>query len=663
MGRTAIRIRAGFCVFCASCAIHWSPANDLPTFERHLLTNGGASITLHLAYRPGMVTRHPAILMLGALETNRLPDWSTNLVAEGYMLAAFTAAYPPDPDPKRRPVWLHFDERFAHSYALGAQRAIDDSRRVVDYLVARGDVHPEKIGWLGSSSTAIPGLAVVTQGLRLAAFVGFVCTGAYEQWFETWHENGLWRGGTNGLWPETKALLAHDPIHHASNAFPTAVLMVSGGDDKVVNPKTARAFADAARPVYKSDPERLRLVIYDGFGHNLPRDVIQQYAQHWFRLYMNPTSGPPAAAIATAGLAQSVVRSQVNAANHQKLVGAETSHTGQLEWIAVSKDGSSFVGIGSGRKFIPWGFNYDHDHKMRLLEEYWNTEWQTVIEDFREMKELGANVVRIHLQFAKFMDSPQQPNVNALKQLGRLVKLAEENGLYLDLTGLACYRKADVPRWYETMSELDRWQAQAQFWESIVERCKDSPAIFCYDLMNEPFVPGKPREPGDWLTGKLSDFYFVQALTLDPAGREPPEIAKRWASQLTTAIRRHDRRHLISLGMLPNSGPAFVHAVAQHLDFICVHEYPKSGKIGESLERLKSFSVGKPLVIEEMFPLTCTAEELGGFIRQSAPLACGWIGFYWGQTPRELEAAGGIREALIRAWLTLFQEADPNKTR
>ena len=182
-------------------------------YESLVLPNGEAPITVNLAYAPGIVPRHPVILMLGSLATNQVPDWSTNLVREGYMLAAFSAAHPPDPDPARRPQWLYFDQRFAHSYVLGAQRAIADCKPVMDYLVRRGDVQPEKIGWLGSSSTGIPGLAVATQGPRLAAVVAFVSTGAYQQWFDTWQPNGLWRGQTNSLWPETEALLKeYDPI-------------------------------------------------------------------------------------------------------------------------------------------------------------------------------------------------------------------------------------------------------------------------------------------------------------------------------------------------------------------------------------------------------------------------------------------------------------------
>src|SRR5262245_23996410 len=108
----------------------------------------------------------------------------------------------------------------------------------------------------------------------------------------------------------------------------------------------------------------------------------------------------------------------------------------ELEQVQVSKSEQSFVLKSSDQKFTPWGFNYDHDEKGRLIEDYWANEWAKVEEDFREMKQLGANVVRIHLQFGKFMVSAEQANTNSLKQLGHLVRLAEDTALYLDVTGL-----------------------------------------------------------------------------------------------------------------------------------------------------------------------------------------------------------------------------------
>jgi len=293
-------------------------------FETVTLKEGGPEATIQIAYRPGAVKRHPVILMLGSLDPDNLPLWSADLVDEGYMLAAFTVAHPPDPDPKRRPQWLFFDQRFAHNYVLGGYRAPTDAGRVMDYLIARGDVHPDKIGWVGSSATGIPGLSVAVREPRLAAIVVFVSTGAYRQWLETWHTNELWRGETKELWLETKELLKkYDPILHVAKMFPTAVLMVSGGNDLVVDPETARSFVEAARPYYKSDPSRLRLVIYEGFGHNLPLDVVTMYTEHWFRLYMHPTNPPPAPPDRPKNLKDSAEKTQINPMEHKDVLGAE----------------------------------------------------------------------------------------------------------------------------------------------------------------------------------------------------------------------------------------------------------------------------------------------------------------------------------------------------
>ncbi len=291
--------------------------------ESITLGDAGPKATLDLLWSPGSAARHPVILMLGALDSNAPPAWSTNLIQEGWMLCAFSVAHPPDPDPAKRPQWLVFDERFAHSYPLGAQRAIADSQRVVAYLRSRADVNPDKLGWFGSSSTGIPGLAVATQGPRLAAVVVFVSTGAYRAWLEIWQPNGLWRGGTNGLWPETERLLTiMDPVLHASNLWPTATLLVNGGDDQVVDIRSTRAFVEAARPAFTNDPARLRLVNYEGFAHNLPPDVVRDYAERWFRLYLHPVNPPPGPPVPIHSLAESARQTQINAVAHASIVGA-----------------------------------------------------------------------------------------------------------------------------------------------------------------------------------------------------------------------------------------------------------------------------------------------------------------------------------------------------
>lgn len=333
---------------------------------------------------------------------------------------------------------------------------------------------------------------------------------------------------------------------------------------------------------------------------------------------------------------------------------------GDLEWVRVSDDGKNFV-LAFGKLFTPWGFNYDHDGPGRLIEDYWNDEWPMIVEDFREMKELGATVVRIHLQFGKFMESADEPNQHSLEQLARLVKLAEQVGLYLDITGLGCYHKQDVPAWYDKLSEQDRWNAQAAFWEAIAKTCAESPAIFCYDLMNEPVVPGGPKKRDDWLGPAFAGKHFVQFIALETRGRPRHEIARQWVKRLVASIRKYDQRHLITVGLVPWSldrpglTSGFIPGkIADDLDFIAMHIYPEKGKVGEAMETLRGFAIGKPVVIEETFPLKCSQDELGRFIDESKSVASGWISFYWGKTPEEYRQSGTIRDAIVANWLDRF---------
>ena len=46
--------------------------------------------------------------------------------------------------------------------------------------------------------------------------------------------------------------------------------------------------------------------------------------------------------------------------------------------------------------------------------------------------------------------------------------------------------------------------------------------------------------------------------------------------------------------------------VARHLDFVSVHFYPKEGQVEETLKALATYDIGKPLVVEETFPLSCS---------------------------------------------------------
>ena len=302
-----------------------------------------------------------------------------------------------------------------------------------------------------------------------------------------------------------------------------------------------------------------------------------------------------------------------------------------LPAIRVSADGTHFVRGDSDVVFRPMGFNYDHDAEGRLLEDYWHSEWDRVENDFRDMQTLGVNVVRIHLQFGRFMKSPSEANAEELKQLQRLLTLAEETKLYLDLTGLGCYHKKDVPEWYNALDEQARWNAQQVFWEAVATVCSESSAIFCYDLMNEPVIGGE-KAGADWLGPAFAGKHFVQYVARSTNGRTRPQAAKQWIDQMVNAVRQNDKQHLITVGFVDWSldRPGLTSGfdplkVAEKLDFLAVHIYPAAGKVDEALETLKGFQIGKPVIVEETFPLKCSHDEMKDFINRSGDHADGCV--------------------------------------
>ncbi|MFN9720196.1 MAG: cellulase family glycosylhydrolase [Planctomycetota bacterium] len=338
----------------------------------------------------------------------------------------------------------------------------------------------------------------------------------------------------------------------------------------------------------------------------------------------------------------------------------------RLPRIVVDATGQGFIEESRQTAFRPMGFNYDHDADGRLIEDYWHSEWDRVEDDFRNMKELGANTVRIHLQFGRFMMSPSEPREAELRQLEKLLTLAEKEQLYLDVTGLGCYHRDDVPEWYDALSEHDRWAAQAQFWRAVATVCRDRSAVFCYNLMNEPVIGGEQPAEG-WLGPAFAGKHFVQFVARQTSGRSRHEIASQWIQSLVEAIRSVDQQHLITVGLVdwsldrPGLTSGFdPEKVAGPLDFLAVHLYPRSGKIPDALDTLRGFQIGKPLIVEETFPLTCTIEEMTEFMSSPNAECDGWFSFFWGRMPGEYASGSSIADAVTSTWLTQFSDMMKN---
>jgi hypothetical protein len=327
-----------------------------------------------------------------------------------------------------------------------------------------------------------------------------------------------------------------------------------------------------------------------------------------------------------------------------------------LETVKVAADKKGFVLHPSGKRFVPWGHNYASvDILERLAKDP-----DRVEREFAEMKVAGTNVARIHPELPRLLKGPREVDPTGIDGLKQLLRIAGKNGIRLKITGLASYRIKDRADWYDKLSESDRWQTQAFFWETVARVGADSPAVFAYDLINEPSAVGKPEE--GWYFGRMGDVEFCQRLSLNPGNRKREDIFRDWTKSMVAAIRKHDKNHLITIGMLPFPGPN--KAVSEELDFVSPHLYPKRGKVDEEIALLKKFDWGKPIVIGETFLLHCSKDEEREFLLKSRDFAHGWIGHWPDESPAELAelaktGKATIANAIWLSWVELFKELGP----
>ena len=120
------------------------------------------------------------------------------------------------------------------------------------------------------------------------------------------------------------------------------------------------------------------------------------------------------------------------------------------------------------------------------------------------------------------------------------------------------------------------------------------------------------------------------------------EIAEAWSRKLTAAIRQADPQTLVTVGVIPwvqiwpGAKPVFYSPEAvKHFDFVSIHVYPEKDKVEQALAALDVYDLGKPLVVEETFPLACTLDEMNRFVDGGKDRVDGWMSHYFGFTLEE----------------------------
>ena len=327
--------------------------------------------------------------------------------------------------------------------------------------------------------------------------------------------------------------------------------------------------------------------------------------------------------------------------------GASAARSGLPE---VHRQGSDLV--AAGERFRVWGFNYGIGGRYPILtyfERPSERRLHSVVRDMRGARLLGANTLRVYLELGAFMNGPNRANRRALAALAALLDEAEALHVYLDLTGNLVWRAP--PAWYDALPEQARWAVQARFWRAVARTAKDSPAVLVYELTSEPVI----EDSGRWYCAAIDGYTFIQRIVRETAGRDRSALARRWIRLLTGAIRAHDRRHLIGLGLLPLGGAFGPANVADLLDVLLVHEYPQEGSESEAISLVRQFAAqGKPVVLGETAPLLATPDTWRSFLTGARDLLDGYLFFYDGRTPRQ--AGTSAADAWYAAALDQFLE-------
>ena len=184
-------------------------------------------------------------------------------------------------------------------------------------------------------------------------------------------------------------------------------------------------------------------------------------------------------------------------------------------------------------------------------------------------------------------------------------------------------------------------------------------------MMNEPIVSGERLERGGWIHPQaIEGLHYIHYINLDPDGRDRADIAVAWVRQMKQAIRLHDSQTPITVGMFPllesPDASGFSPArMAAEVDFIAVHLYPRSGRSDDTLQLLKRYDVGLPVVIEEVFPIDIGLDEYRGFLESSRSVADGWISFYWGETDEDLRKRNEPLASLVPGATDAFESLRP----
>jgi endo-1,4-beta-mannosidase len=256
------------------------------------------------------------------------------------------------------------------------------------------------------------------------------------------------------------------------------------------------------------------------------------------------------------------------------------------------------------------GINYFPRRKAM----YWWADFDAgeVQEEFSLIREIGMTLVRIFLLWEDFQPSPDQVSISSSEKLVKVCDIASAEHLQVDVNFFTGHMSGPswVPPWMlhgdkpryirqvisggkivdrgylKQFSDATVIEAEKLQLSEVVKLLKDHPAVWCWNLGNEPDLFALPA---DDITGE------------------------KWASELVATIRELDPAHPITCGLhiarlLYNIGLR-IDQIFSKTDFAVMHSYPiyLSELTGDPLDpdfvpftcALTTALSGKPVMMEE----------------------------------------------------------------
>ena len=261
------------------------------------------------------------------------------------------------------------------------------------------------------------------------------------------------------------------------------------------------------------------------------------------------------------------------------------------------------------------------------------------------------------------MTAPDQSEpALALEQLRRLVKLAEQTASISTSPAWAATTNTTSPPG-TTRSTKPTAGTPRPASGSRRQDLRRQPRRLLLRPHERTHPARRTKKETDWLAGEFAGKHFVQRIALDLAGRTPRQSPKPGSTHWSAAIRHHDappphhrRRHPLG-HRLPRPSRSSTHPEVGRTTSTssASTSTPKTGEVDRALTALAVYDVGKPLVIEEMFPLQCSPDELAQFIRPLPPTHRRLHQLLLGLTPAEYHQLADIPSAITAAWLDFFQ--------